>query len=118
MSVFLDALTVMAVFIAVAVWFYCVYHRVASGKRADDERHDAAVDEHVHELERADLDEFRAVLRSLVMHAAVGTALGGVATLVGEPQNLLIASVAGWSLGEFFVRVAPVSVPLLAPAPA
>ena len=80
----------------------------ASGKRADDERHDAAVDEHVHELERADLDEFRAFLRSLVMHAAVGTALGGVATLVGEPQNLLIASVAGWSFGEFFVRVAPV----------
>jgi NhaB family Na+:H+ antiporter len=30
------------------------------------------------------------------MHAAVGTALGGVATLVGEPQNLLIATKAGW----------------------
>ena len=114
MSAFLDALTVMAVVIAVAAGFYGVYHRAASGKRADDERHDAAVDEHVHELERADLDEFRAFLRSLVMHAAVGTALGGVATLVGEPQNLLIASVAGWSFGEFFVRVAPVSVPVLA----
>ena len=34
--------------------------------------------------------QFRAFLRSLVMHAAVGTALGGVTTLVGEPQNLLI----------------------------
>ena len=53
MSAFLDALTVMAVVIAVAAGFYGVYHRVASGKRADDERHDAAVDEHVHELERS-----------------------------------------------------------------
>jgi Na+:H+ antiporter, NhaB family len=26
------------------------------------------------------------------LHAAVGTALGGVTTLVGEPQNLLIAT--------------------------
>ncbi|HVS25517.1 MAG TPA: sodium/proton antiporter NhaB [Gammaproteobacteria bacterium] len=114
MSAFLDALTVIAVVIAVAAGFYGVYHRVASGKRVDDEHHDAAVDEHVHELKRADLDEFRAFLRSLVMHAAVGTALGGVATLVGEPQNLLIGSVAGWSFGEFFVRIAPVSVPVLA----
>jgi NhaB family Na+:H+ antiporter len=47
------------------------------------------------------------------MHAAGGTALGGVTTLVGEPQNLLIGSVAGWNFGEFFVRVAPVSVPVL-----
>jgi NhaB family Na+:H+ antiporter len=48
------------------------------------------------------------------MHAAVGTALGGVTTLVGEPQNLLIATVAGWEFIEFFVRMAPVSLPVLA----
>ena len=36
------------------------------------------------------------------MHGAVGTALGGVCTLVGEPQNLLIATVAGWEFMEFF----------------
>ena len=53
-------------------------------------------------------------MRSLVMHAAVGTALGGVTTLVGEPQNLLIGTVAGWDFIEFFVRMAPVSLPVLA----
>jgi NhaB family Na+:H+ antiporter len=47
------------------------------------------------------------------MHGAVGTALGGVTTLVGEPQNLLIGGVAGWDFQEFFVRVAPVSLPVL-----
>ena len=36
------------------------------------------------------------------MHGAVGTALGGVCTIVGEPQNLLIAGVVGWSFVEFF----------------
>ena len=36
------------------------------------------------------------------MHGAVGTALGGVTTLVGEPQNLLIAEKAGWDFIEFF----------------
>ena len=47
------------------------------------------------------------------MHAAVGTALGGVCTLVGEPQNLLIGEIAGWTFGEFFLRMAPVSLPVL-----
>jgi Na+:H+ antiporter, NhaB family len=48
-----------------------------------------------------------------MMHAAVGTALGGVMTQVGEPQNLLIAKQAEWGFGEFFLRVAPVSIPVL-----
>ncbi|MCL4106538.1 UNVERIFIED_CONTAM: hypothetical protein GTU68_009672 [Idotea baltica] len=47
------------------------------------------------------------------MHGAVGTALGGVCTLVGEPQNLLIANIAGWSFGEFFLMMAPISMPVL-----
>jgi NhaB family Na+:H+ antiporter len=55
---------------------------------------------------------FRAYLRNLMMHGAVGTALGGVCTLVGEPQNLLIGEVAGWQFVEFFLRVAPVSLPV------
>jgi len=33
-------------------------------------------------------------------------------TLVGEPQNLLIAKVAGWEFAEFFLRMAPVSIPV------
>ena len=112
LSAFLDALTVTAVVITVAHGFYLVYHRMASGKQYHHE-HDATGDDEVHELHRSDLNEFRAFLRSLMMHAAVGTALGGVCTLVGEPQNLLIAKVAGWEFLEFFMRTAPVSMPVL-----
>lgn len=65
-------------------------------------------------LHRAHLEQFRAFLRSLLMHGAVGTALGGVCTLVGEPQNLLIARVADWDFVEFFLLMAPVSMPVLA----
>ncbi len=111
LSAFLDALTVTAVVITVAVGFYGVYHKVASGKSSEHE-HDHGTDEEVHELHREDLDRFRGFLRNLVMHAAVGTALGGVTTLVGEPQNLLIATVSGWEFVEFFVRMAPVSMPV------
>ena len=114
LSAFLDALTVTAVVITVASGFYGVYHRAASGKHLHHGDHDSAADENVHELHREDLVQFRAVLRSLVMHAAVGTALGGVTTLVGEPQNLLIGTAAGWDFIEFFVRMAHVSLPVLA----
>ena len=63
-------------------------------------------------LHRGNLEEFRAFLRGLMMHAAVGTAIGGVMTQVGEPQNLLIAEQAGWNFGQFFLEVAPVSIPV------
>jgi NhaB family Na+:H+ antiporter len=43
----------------------------------------------------------------------VGTALGGVCTTVGEPQNLLIAGKMDWQFVEFFVRMAPVTMPVL-----
>lgn len=111
LSAFLDALTVTAVVIAVGVGFYGVYHRVASGKKIDHD-HDHADDQWIHEQHRRDLEEFRGFLRNLLMHAAVGTALGGVQTMVGEPQNLLIASVMDWSFVEFFVRVSPVTIPV------
>lgn len=113
LSAFLDALTVTAVVITIGVGFYSVYHKVASGKEFHHE-HDYLVDEQVKETNRADLEQFRAFLRSLMMHAAVGTALGGVTTLVGEPQNILIASISDWEFKEFFIRMAPVTLPVLA----
>jgi Na+:H+ antiporter, NhaB family len=112
LSAFLDALTVLAVLITSAAGFYQVFHRFASGKQYDVE-HDVGQDEAVQELHRSDLDAFRAFLRGLMMHASIGTALGGVMTQVGEPQNLLIAKHAGWAFGEFFLRMAPVSLPVL-----
>ena len=112
LSAFLDALTVTAVIITVAVGFFGVYHKVASGKQFDHS-HDHGSDEEVVELHRADLEQFRAFLRSLMMHGAVGTALGGVTTMVGEPQNLLIAEIMDWSFVEFYLRMAHISMPVL-----
>ncbi len=112
LSAFLDALTVTAVVIAVCTGFYGIYHKVASGKTFQ-QKHDHGDDTSVEDLHREDLRRFRAFLRSLLMHAAVGTALGGVCTLVGEPQNLLIATRADWEFGEFFLRMAPISLPVL-----
>lgn len=134
LSAFLDALTGIAIIITVAMGFYGVYHRVASSKHLDHAGHDApaahpaqgAEDiDRVHAILNAtsfewdlvqveDLEQFRAFLRSLVMHGAIATALGGVMTLVGEPQNLLIGTLVGWNFREFFVHMAPVSIPVVA----
>ena len=111
LSAFLDALTVVAVIISVGMGFYGVYHKVASGNNSDDST-DITNDERI--ISHQDtLEQFRAFLRSLMMHAGVGTALGGVMTMVGEPQNLIIAEQAGWGFKEFFFRVLPVSLPVL-----
>jgi NhaB family Na+:H+ antiporter len=113
LSAFLDALTVTAVIITVAVGFYGVYHKVASGKKFDHD-HNHGSDDEVVDLHREDLVGFRSFLRSLMMHGAIGTALGGVTTMVGEPQNLLITEVMGWSFVEFFLKMAHISMPVLA----
>ena len=79
LSAFLDALTVMAVVIGVAVAFFSIFHKVASGHGAKDPV--SVTDDSTIKADRQEeLENFRKFLRSLVMHAAVGTALGGVCT--------------------------------------
>jgi NhaB family Na+:H+ antiporter len=87
LSAFLDALTVTAVVITSAAGFFAVYHKAASGKQYHLADHDPSNDNEVRELHREDLEQFRAFLRSLVMHAAVGTALGGVMLPIGTSSN-------------------------------
>ena len=110
LSAFLDALTVTAVLISVTVGFYGVYHKIHSS--SSDYDHSGVLDRK--ELSGETLEEFRSFLRSLVMHGVVGTALGGVCTLVGEPQNLLIGERMGWDFIEFFKHMAPITMPVLA----
>jgi len=112
LSAFLDALTVIAVIISVIIGFYSVYHKVASGK-GHGHSHDHTDDDTFHASYRDDLEQFRGFLRNLLMHAGVGTALGGVMTKVGEPQNLIIAEKAGWDFIEFAIRMSPVTIPVL-----
>lgn len=98
LSSFLDALTVLAVLIAVVFNFYAIYQRVHS----DSDPKQA----------RAELDEFRGFLRNLIMHAAVGTAMGGTLTLVGEPQNMMIGTRMGWDFVGFFKHCGIIAVPV------
>jgi Na+:H+ antiporter, NhaB family len=111
LSAFLDALTILAILVAVATGFYEVYHRVVSTVGYHDDPD--VTDDYVDELHRKDLEDFRAVLRSLLMHGAIGTAIGGVCTLVGEPENIVIGTEAGWSFMAFLVQVAPATLPTL-----
>lgn len=111
LSAFLDALTVIAVVISVAIGFYSVYHKVASGKDSN-QNHDYTSDNELNEFSRDDLSQFRAYLCNLLMHAGVGTALGGVCTIVGEPQNLIIGQQAHWDFIEFAIRMSPVTIPV------
>ena len=108
LSAFLDALTVLAVIITVCSGFYAVYHSyITSSTTALNDNTGISPEDH------EDLKNFRAFLRSLLMHAGGGTALGGICTIVGEPQNLIIGNIAGWTFPEFALRVAPVSIPVL-----
>lgn len=97
LSAFLDALTVMAVIITVAWSFYTIYEKYDVDPNTDSEE---------------DV-EFKGFLRNILMHSGIGTALGGVCTMVGEPQNLIIAEKAGWTFTEFLTTMAHISIPTL-----
>jgi len=113
LSAFLDALTVTAVLIGVMIGFYRIYHAVISGDDFRNQEHNYNDDSQINTLNANELENFKGFLRDLVMHGAVGTALGGVCTTVGEPQNLVIAGKAGWDFMEFFFQMAPITMPIL-----
>jgi len=111
LSAFLDALTVTAVIITVAYGFYSIFHKYASTHSTEE--YNIKNDEGTDTTYKEDLESFRAFLRNLMMHGAVGTALGGATTLVGEPQNLIIGEKLQWHFADFFINCAPVSIPVL-----
>ncbi len=106
LSSFLDALTLMAVIIAVCFNFFAIYHRVAGGGSDNTGGKGGANSGYL------ELEEFRGFLRNLIMHGAIGTALGGTMTIVGEPQNLMIGNMMNWSFLEFFTQCSVISVPV------
>jgi NhaB family Na+:H+ antiporter len=112
LSAFLNAVTVLAMVMAVALGFYRIYYIAASGLPAPTDRQ-LDEDVHVPASRQDELQEFRGALRGLLMHAAVGSALGGICTLVGEPQNVLIGQVMGWNFQRFAFEVAPVAAPVV-----
>ena len=104
LSAFLDALTLMAILVAVCFNFFAIYHRVASSLASGSEEQNLKA--------AKEFDDFRGFLCNIVMHGAIGTALGGTMTLIGEPQNLMIGTTMNWSFGGFFAHCSVVSVPV------
>jgi NhaB family Na+:H+ antiporter len=94
LSAFLDALTLVAIAIAVCFNFYAIYYRVES-----------------HSGNEKDMEEFRGFLRNLIIHGTVGTIIGGTMTIVGEPNNMMIGTKMGWDFMGFIAHCAPISVP-------
>lgn len=111
LSAFLDALTILAVLIALATTFYDVYEKVVT--KLDHQGAIGMHDDHIQEEHKVDLEGFRAFLRGLLMHGAVGTAIGGVSTLVGEPENIVIGSAADWDFVTFYLKAAGATMPTL-----
>lgn len=113
LSGFLDALTVMVVVISVVTGFYSVYDQYQSDSRPKQPTQEI---ENILKLREdqqgSTMEQFKGFLRTVLMHSAMGTALGGACTLVGEPQNLLIGKELGWEFNTFFMRVVPVSMPV------
>lgn len=107
LSAFLDALTVIAVVITIGVGFA----NVIDGLLNDSSAMHAGISRDQFNEHR---EQFYRFLRNIMMHAAIGTALGGVCTLVGEPQNLLIAGYLEWEFIQFIVEMAIVTMPVFA----
>ncbi len=108
MSAFSDALTVMASVLTMIGAMYMVYHKVQSGKNYDDDHHDddTVIQSELHN----DLTQFRNFLINLLMYAAIGTVAGGIATKIGEPQNVPLAEAAGWDFVTFVSQMKWVTI--------
>jgi NhaB family Na+:H+ antiporter len=102
LSAFLDALTILAILIALTTTFYVVYERVIT--KVGREPGLPSDDSHIEESHLQDLEDFRGYLRGLI---------GGVSTLVGEPENIVIGSHTGWDFVTFFLINAPATMPTL-----
>ena len=100
LSAFLDPLTVIVIVTSIAHGFRDTYHGFII-----QAAHDPGIDSKADNARLKELKQFRAFPCNLLMHAAIGTAPGGVLTIVGEPQNLLIAEEMGWNFSEFFIRL-------------
>ncbi len=94
LSAFLDALTIMAILLTIAGGFHETFRNAANNSGS-----------------AISTEKINAFLCGFLMHGAVATAYGGVTTLIGEPENLIIGNQVGWNFQQFFIEVAPVSVP-------
>lgn len=86
--------------------------RIVQPRLPEEHSRTKSLDLDVRHIEH-DVDRFKAFLRSIVMHSAVGTTVGGIFTMVGEPQNLIVAKRMQWDFGGFVYQMLPVSLTVL-----
>ncbi|MBK4765063.1 MAG: sodium/proton antiporter [Pantoea sp. Brub] len=103
LSAFIDALTVLTVIIIVFISLYNIYNQII---------HDAKCKKYI-DNRKISLNQFRCFLCNLIMYACIGTTLGGVMTMVGEPQNIIIAHNVGWNFKSFFLHMYPITIPIV-----
>jgi NhaB family Na+:H+ antiporter len=96
LAAFLGLITLAAISIAVGFNFYSIYRKASN----DGEGHEE------------DFEEFRGFLRNLIIHGAIGATIGGTMTIVGEPQNLMIATKMGWGFVDFFKHNHVIALPV------
>lgn len=102
LSAFLDALTVIAIVITVGEKLYSIYHEFSIKSNAN-----------INCIkEKKKLEDFYVFLRSLMMQSIAGTAIGGVMTMIGEPQNFIIAKFLNWNFFQFFLKMTPITIPV------
>jgi len=122
LSAFLDALTVTAVLITVVGQLYDIVLNFRAGKSYGDSV-GKYTDDELREALGPQIQDYRQFLRSIMIHGLIGTALGGVMTMVGEPQNVMLVKIINtiltqtdlplWDFQTFFIRMLPVTLPTL-----
>ncbi len=103
LSAFLNAITMIAIMIATCTGLYKMYENYLI--RSDHGLSPSDVSSHKNDA--------KSCIRDIIMHSAIGTALGGSLTIVGEPQNLMIGNSTNWQFSQFFNKMFPVLLPTL-----
>lgn len=97
LSAFLDALTVVVIMVSVANGLFSTYMKYIKNNEKNKDN-------------SSNLKSLRKFLRDILMTSAIGTAIGGVSTIVGEPQNYIIAKIVEWDFITFAYRMRFVSI--------
>ncbi len=97
MSAFLDALTVVVIMVSIANGLFSTYTKYIKQNEKDNNN-------------SSNIKSLRKFLRDILMTSAIGTAIGGVSTIIGEPQNYIIGKIVNWDFLTFAYRMRFVSI--------
>ena len=94
LSAFLNALTIIIIIITVSINLFKTFVQYIEGQENFEK----------------ELAEFKSFLKNILMHSAIGTAVGGISTIISEPQNFLIAKTMNWDFVTFTTNMLPLII--------